>query len=112
MEIILLSAPIIDQLLIDERFNQLPAFKNPPFLPVVVNTKPERWRKPCCGQRKPQPPPSMLPPQVPQLDYNQIKLRIYNTPPADKKHLRELLGCDLVVMQFKDQLGKLMRDEF
>jgi hypothetical protein len=110
MDAVLLSPPIIDQLLVDARFNQLPVFKNPPKLPVVSNTASERWRKPCCGQRKSLPKVEL--PPTPQLDYNQIKLRIYNMPADEKKQLRQLLGCDLVVMQFKNHLGALLRDEF
>ena len=109
MEIILLSAPIIDQLLIDERFNQLPCLKNPAKLPLP-RVKSARSGKSCCGQ--PKPAPVVAPPQEAQIDYNQVKLCIHNLSPAEKTQLRESLGCDLVVMQFKNSAGALLRDEF
>jgi hypothetical protein len=49
---------------------------------------------------------------VPPYDYNQLKVRIAHLPPETKQQLRDLLGCDMVVMQFKTEDGALKKDEF
>lgn len=119
MDVVLLSAPIIDQIIADSRFSEFPCFANPPTM-LINPASPQAFAQGCnsCGGRKaaiaaqraaaanPNAPP------VKRVDYNQIKLAVHNMPAELKQKFREILGCDIVVLQYKDQNGNLDKDEF
>jgi len=111
MQVVLLSAPVIDQLLASERFNQHSVFKDPPML-LPPAAKPHSAPKSCCGNNRSSSQLVQVAPPKPAVDYNMIKLRIHALQPDKKLELRTMMGCDLIVMQFKDLVGTVMRDEF
>ena len=104
MEVVLLSIPMIDRMLADPQFEAFDCLKNPVKLPVSRPAPPRA----CSGCSKPRP----VTPPAPQIDYNSIKLCIYNLDAAQKLQLREKIARERVIMQFKAHDGTMRKDEF
>lgn len=102
MQVVLLSAPIIEQMLNDRRFMAFDCFKDPPRMPVVL--EPPRQGCGGCGRME-------VPRQAP-LDYNQIKQRILTMPAEQKAQLRAQLDCTKVVVQYKRDDGSVQLADF
>jgi hypothetical protein len=103
VDLMLLSPPLIDRMLRDERFYQFSFIKNPPRAAATVSAAKSRG---CggCGMRKRRVAAAKAAKVVKQgvIDYNAIKRTIAHIPAESQDVIKELLGCKQLKIRYAD----------